>query len=335
MEKLNQGETTSQPEFDSWSVVYDKRSASFNDDHATLSTPNGRVTCEYVLPPEEGREDTLFGRYYESDDWDASSATLQYDEQKDTFYLHVILKNPDDTGDGTERQGAGHDNDATENGVVLGVDLNVTGAFAVTSTGAFIGSADLLTHKRDQYEQRRGKLQQTGTRSAHLTIQSIGSRFSDWSLDWLHDRANDLIAEAHDADEDGIIFENLDHIRGNIANGSKFQQWAYAKFVELVEYKVESTELFVDMVNPAYTSQRCSHCGFTHEDNRDDKSFECQSCGYELNADYNGAKNIANRYYGYIHRGQKSRGGWATSQLALKSGTLNVNGEYTPTELLG
>jgi transposase len=116
---------------------------------------------------------------------------------------------------------------------------------------------------------------------------------------------------------DGIIFETLDHIRENIANGSKFQQWAYAKFVELVEYKIESTELFVDTVNPAYTSQRYSNCGFTHEDNRDDKAFECLDCGYEMNADYNAAKDIAVRYCGYIHRGQTSRGGWATSQLAL------------------
>lgn len=138
--------------------------------------------------------------------------------------------------------------------MVLGVDLNVTDTFAVTSTGEFIGSADYLTYKRDQYEQRRARLQQTGTRSAHLTVQSIGSRFSDWSLDWLHTRANDLIEEAHDADVDGIIFESLDHIRENIANGSKFRQWAHARFVELVEYKVESTALFVDFVNPAYTS---------------------------------------------------------------------------------
>ncbi|WP_435186461.1 RNA-guided endonuclease InsQ/TnpB family protein [Halobellus sp. EA9] len=335
VEKLKHGEQTSQPEFDSWSVVYDKRSATFNDDHATLSTPNGRVTTEYVLPPEDERENNPFGRYYENEAWDASSATLQYDEQDDTFSLHVTLKTPDYEGDGTERQEAESRDDATENGVVLGVDLNVTGAFAVTSTGAFIGSADYLTHKRNQYEQRRAKLQQAGTRSAHLTIQSIGSRLSDWSLDWLHNRANDLIAEAQDADVDGIIFENLDHICENIANGSKFQQWAYAKFVELVEYKLESTELFVDTVNPAYTSQRCSHCGFTHENNRDDKEFKCLDCGYEVNADYNAAKNIANRYCGYIHRGQTSRGGWVTSQLALKSGALNVNGEYTPAELLG
>lgn len=108
--------------------------------------------------------------------------------------------------------------------MVLGVDLNVTGAFAVTSTGTFIGSADYLTHKRAQYERRCGRLQQTGTRSVHLTIQSTGSHFSDWSLDWLHNQANDLIEEVQATAVDGIIFENLDHIRENIANGSKFQQ---------------------------------------------------------------------------------------------------------------
>ncbi|ELY49578.1 IS1341-type transposase [Natronorubrum sulfidifaciens JCM 14089] len=126
----------------------------------------------------------------------------------------------------------------------------------------------------------------------------------------------------------GIVFENLKHIRKRISNAAKFQQWAVAKFIKLVEYKVEDTVLFVDTVNPAYTSQRCSQCGFVHEDSRSDKSFECLKCDYEVNADYNAAKNIANRYCAYIHRGQKSRGGWATCQLALKSGTLNVNGDF-------
>lgn len=330
VEKLKDGEKTSQPEFDSWSVVYDKRSATFNDDHATLATPDGRITVEYVLPPKKERENTPFSKYYESEEWDASSATLQYDEQTDEFYLHVTLKNPDHAVDG-ERQETESLKDRDENGVVLGVDLNVTGAFAATSTGRFIGSADHLNHRRDQYEQRRGKLQQTGTRSAHQTIQGIGSSFSNWSLNWLHNQANEVIEEAQSADVDGIIFENLTHIRKNIANGSKFQQWAYAKFVELVKYKVELTELFVDTVNPAYTSQRCSHCGHIHEDNRNDKQFKCLNCGYEVNADYNGAKNIANRYCRHIHSGQKSRNGWATSQLALKSGTMTGNGDYSPT----
>ncbi|TKX35240.1 hypothetical protein EXE52_18175, partial [Halorubrum sp. CGM4_25_10-8A] len=40
---------------------------------------------------------------------------------------------------------------------------------------------------------------------------------------------------------------------------------------------------------PTHTSQRCSRtdCGFTHDGNRQGEHFECQKCGYELNADYN------------------------------------------------
>ena len=54
----------------------------------------------------------------------------------------------------------------------------------------------------------------------------------------------------------------------------------------------------VEQVEPDHTSQRCSHtdCGFTHEDNRDGEQFRCLKCGYEINADYNGAKNVGLRY---------------------------------------
>ena len=88
-------------------------------------------------------------------------------------------------------------------------------------------------------------------------------------------------------------------------------------------------------MNPAYTSQQCSQCGFTRGDNRDDKQCNCQDCGKKLSADYSGEKNTANQYCGYIYRGQRSRGGLATGQLALESGALNANGGYTPAELLG
>ncbi len=80
--------------------------------------------------------------------------------------------------------------------MVLGVDLNVDGYVAVTSTGAFLGNADYLNHRRDEYERRRGNLQRAGTRSAHLTIKSIGSRFARWSVDYLHRISKALVQEA-------------------------------------------------------------------------------------------------------------------------------------------
>ncbi|QQA59701.1 zinc ribbon domain-containing protein [Aeromonas caviae] len=46
-------------------------------------------------------------------------------------------------------------------------------------------------------------------------------------------------------------------------------------------------------INPAYTSQQCACCGHTAKDNRQTQSqFKCAACGYEANADVNGARNI-------------------------------------------
>ncbi len=49
-------------------------------------------------------------------------------------------------------------------------------------------------------------------------------------------------------------------------------------------------------VNPAYTSQECSSCGYVDKRNRKDtQEFECKACGNKTNAQINGAKNILKR----------------------------------------
>ena len=45
-------------------------------------------------------------------------------------------------------------------------------------------------------------------------------------------------------------------------------------------------------VNPTYTSQRCSQCGWTRKKNRSGKSFKCDKCGYAADADLNASRNI-------------------------------------------
>jgi len=49
VERWKQGKRVSQPEFTSWSMVYDKRSATFYRNKVSLSTVNGRVECEFEL----------------------------------------------------------------------------------------------------------------------------------------------------------------------------------------------------------------------------------------------------------------------------------------------
>ena len=48
-------------------------------------------------------------------------------------------------------------------------------------------------------------------------------------------------------------------------------------------------------IEPDYTSQCCPVCSYTDKTNRNNKSFKCQCCGYEADADYVGALNIKAR----------------------------------------
>ena len=314
---IEDGKKASKPEFRGSVVVYNGRTITYNDDHVSLATTGKRVSAEYVTPVNE--EGTPFEDYW-TDEWKKAEATLH--KRDGTYYLHVAMKKDVEPS---------CDEDS-ENGVVLGVDLNVDGYVAVTSTGAFLGNADYLTHRRDEYERRRGNLQRTETRSAHLTIQSIGDRFARWSDDYLHRVSKAIVQEALENECTAIAFENLTHIRERISNASKFQQWAFRELQRHVDYKAEEYGIEVDDVAPAYTSQRCSHgeCGFTHEDNRDGEEFECLKCGKQLHSDYNAARNIGWRL---VQHWLKSGAGRATSQLALKSGTVNANGRFRPTAL--
>ncbi|MCU4719732.1 transposase, partial [Halobacteria archaeon HArc-curdl5-1] len=204
-------------------------------------------------------------------------------------------------------------------------DCNVDDHIAVTSTGAFVGNADDLNHQRREFEKRRASLQQTGTRSAHLTFQRIGDRFGRWSEDYLHQCSKEIVAEAKRHDCTHIAFEDLEQIRDRISDDKKFQQWAFSELQEQTGHKAELAGIVVETVDPSYTSQQCSKCGCTLEENRDGQQFQCLDCSYAVNADYNAAKNIARKLALKHQRGQKSPAGGAFCQYALKSGTMTVN----------
>ena len=68
---------------------------------------------------------------------------------------------------------------------------------------------------------------------------------------------------------------------------------AWSLFAQMLKYKMEwygGKLLFID---PKYTSQRCSCCGYTSRSNRLTQSkFVCGQCGHHENADFNASKNI-------------------------------------------
>lgn len=313
VDRLADGEHTSRPEYDTFSIVYDKRAATYHRDKVSLATDNGRVRCEYDLP--ENPEGTPHGEYLLNDDYSFATSTVHYDGEADEFYLNAVMKRGLDAGSPEKAEDAN----------VLSVDCNVDDHIAVTSTGRFLGNADYLNHKRREFEKRRASLQQTGTRSAHLTYQHIGDRFGRWSRDYLHRVSKAIVQEAHRHDCTHIAVENLEQIRERISDGKKFQQWAFNELQEQVAFKAAEYGIVVETVNPQYTSRQCSKCGCTLKENRDDQHFECLDCSYTANADYNAAKNVARKLALKLQRGQTSPAGGAFCQYALKSGTMIVN----------
>jgi len=91
--KLKKGENTTQPHFDARSVVYDKHSATFHRDHVSLSTVNGRVECNYVIPDDT--DGTSTGEYLLNEDFEFRMSTLQYDRFTESFYLYARMRQTD------------------------------------------------------------------------------------------------------------------------------------------------------------------------------------------------------------------------------------------------
>ena len=302
--KWSKGEYASLPTFSTPFMEYNQRNATFHDDHASLSTVDGRATVEYVLPDES--RDTPHSEYLRSDKWEQTGATLHY--YRGSFYLHVRTTADVDAPE------------PVENGTVLGVDLGVEN-IAVSSTGVF-WTANELNHWRQEYVERRQSLQECGTRDAHETVQAVGRTETGRFEQYLHRVANELLDEAVESGCTVIAFEDLADIRKRMPNARKFHEWAFRRLYEYTKYKAEGRGIRVEQVNPKNTSRRCSSCGFTHEDNRSLDTFCCQSCGYENHADYNAAKNIGYR----LLRNQTGGEGGAPVGVRLNTGMLNANG---------
>ena len=76
---------------------------------------------------------------------------------------------------------------------------------------------------------------------------------------------------------------------------NKLQRWSYTRVVDKLERLCQENGIFLTYVPPAYTSQTCSRCGVVDKDSRQGEIFHCQSCGYLIDADTNGAINILKR----------------------------------------
>ena len=86
--------------------------------------------------------------------------------------------------------------------------------------------------------------------------------------------------------------EKIKDLRRGKRTSKYLNRFTYTEIKGKIELTCEKLGVQVEYVNPVYTSQRCSNCGWVRRNNRNGKEFKCNQCEFILNADLNASRNI-------------------------------------------
>jgi putative transposase len=179
----------------------------------------------------------------------------------------------------------------------VGVDMGIVN-IATTSTGERASGAELNRYRKRQLRLRK-RLQAKKTSSARRLLKKRRRKEARFAADINHEISKRIVAEAERTGH-GIAVEELTGIRGRVRlrkpQRAALHSWAFAQLGSFLAYKAKQAGVAFVEVDPAYTSQMCSACGWVDKKNRRSQAaFECGRCGFVGHADHNAAINIAAR----------------------------------------
>ncbi|MGY4521338.1 RNA-guided endonuclease InsQ/TnpB family protein [Thermostichus sp. MS-CIW-30] len=211
-------------------------------------------------------------------------------------------------------------------GRVLGVDLGRTD-IAHTSEGDN-WNGQQLNRVRDHYSRLRAALQRKASKGTHSSrrrcrqlLQRLSGKERRFQA-WVNHRISKAIVSRAKATNSAIALEDLTGIRERVnqqprskAERRRANSWAFYQLRQFLEYKARAAGVSLILVPPAYTSQTCHRCLHIHPEQgksyRSGKSFKCGHCGWEGDADLNGA-NVITLLGAAVNQ---SRGSWLACQL--------------------
>ncbi len=267
-----------------------------------LSTCAGKQNIPFTVP-------VYSAKYYGGT---VTTADLCY--RKGQWWLHVVVQvGPPQVARSDE---------------VIGVDLGLNRP-AVTSTCQFLGHRHWKEVDRRYFRLKR-KLQSNGSKSAKRHLKKLSRKLARFHRDCDHVLSKRITQNALPGST--IVLENLRNIRDtsqlgrgkknkNVDKKRKLHGWTFAQLYDFIVYKAQERGIIVVKIDPRHTSQTCSRCGYQHCSNRRSQSlFLCRTCGYCLNADYNAAKNIREKYLASLASvGISFAGGPSSSSLSSQS----------------
>ena len=89
-----------------------------------------------------------------------------------------------------------------------------------------------------------------------------------------------------------LKIEKIRNLRRGRRTSRKLQHFVYKQIFDKLKSNSERYNVCINEVDPTYTSQRCSCCGWTRKSNRKGLLFKCGNCSHEQNSDLNASSNI-------------------------------------------
>ena len=213
----------------------------------------------------------------------------------------------------------------------LGIDLNTAEHAIVVANGVkILKRGKNIPHIKNKYSHKRRKLQK---QKKFNELKKIKNKEQRVIKDQLHKITREIVDLAK-KELKGIRLEDLSFIRNQRTyKGKKFNRstnnWNFAQFRQMIEYKSKICGVPVEIINPAYTSQTCSKCGSIGK--RTGKKFKCPSCGHADHADANASFNIALAISGIAITGKvpsNKANGFRNKSSELASSALCMKDTY-------
>jgi len=184
---------------------------------------------------------------------------------------------------------------------VVGVDIGMV-SIVSTSQGQHYGQINDFLRKRveksAQKRRRKQKLNSCLKRKGKPLVSLSDSRAEAYSKNEIGRALNSMISELPDGASVAVEYLSVKDMRfksRQMNRALRASQLGYVR--DKLKFKLDERNIHYRSVQPAYSSQQCSKCGFTLKMNRRNQSeFLCLFCGYSANADLNAALNIAERF---------------------------------------
>ena len=180
----------------------------------------------------------------------------------------------------------------------FGVDLGIAKVATLAGPGVVkFWSGKAIQDRRRRFQIYRSRMQRKGRLDR---VRASRGKESRWQRDINHKISRELVNIVAGTPGGVIVLEKLDGIRSRVHGSKRFNRmmgnWAFRQLADMIVYKAERAGIPVVWVDPRKTSQTCSRCGHATRANRPNQAhFKCVSCDYQVNSDYNAARNISRK----------------------------------------